>query len=187
MRARTARTGRRTGAARHRRWRAYGRRQRASRRHTPEAGAVCGKAARTDLCGGRSVMGVPTAIILLINVSGQRLAEGARRHNRMHCHRNAKSDPPATPFCALYWRAGQAGRPRHHRDRAADHPRRRRRIQFSTSQAQAPSGIRRCRIRSRVAALPSKYAMPRISASPVQYPANSVVGQPIVAPSRGLM
>ena len=27
----------------------------------PEVGAVCGKAASTDLCGGRSVMGVPTA------------------------------------------------------------------------------------------------------------------------------
>src|SRR5437870_6232504 len=27
----------------------------------PEAGAVCGKAACTDLCGGRSVMSVPTA------------------------------------------------------------------------------------------------------------------------------
>ena len=26
-----------------------------------EVGAVCGKAARTDLCGGRSVMNVPTA------------------------------------------------------------------------------------------------------------------------------
>src|SRR6266545_939652 len=33
------------------------------RRHSPEVGAVCGKAARTDLCGGRSVMGVPTAIV----------------------------------------------------------------------------------------------------------------------------
>src|SRR5216684_259878 len=32
------------------------------RRQTPEVGAVCGKAARTVLCGGRSVMGVPTAI-----------------------------------------------------------------------------------------------------------------------------
>src|SRR6266478_6459528 len=32
------------------------------RRHSPEVGAVCGKAARTVLCGGRSVMGVPTAI-----------------------------------------------------------------------------------------------------------------------------
>ena len=31
-------------------------------RHTPEVAAVCGKAARTVLCGGRSVMGVPTAI-----------------------------------------------------------------------------------------------------------------------------
>src|SRR5579863_4519203 len=35
--------------------------QPAVRRHTPEVGAVCGKAARTDLCGGRSAMGVPTA------------------------------------------------------------------------------------------------------------------------------
>src|SRR6516165_12565837 len=31
------------------------------RRHTPEVGAVCGNSARTDLCGGRSAMGVPTA------------------------------------------------------------------------------------------------------------------------------
>ena len=35
------------------------------RRQTPEVGAVCGKAARTDLCGGRSAMGVPTAIASL--------------------------------------------------------------------------------------------------------------------------
>src|SRR3979490_1024322 len=33
------------------------------RRHSPEVGAVCGKAARTDLCGGRSEMSVPTAIV----------------------------------------------------------------------------------------------------------------------------
>jgi hypothetical protein len=33
------------------------------RRHTPEVGAVCGKAARTVLCGGRSAMSVPTAIV----------------------------------------------------------------------------------------------------------------------------
>src|SRR6266404_9043915 len=32
------------------------------RRQTPKVGAVCGKAARTVLCGGRSVMCVPTAI-----------------------------------------------------------------------------------------------------------------------------
>ena len=35
--------------------------QPAIRRHTPKVGAVCGKAARTVLCGGRSVMSVPTA------------------------------------------------------------------------------------------------------------------------------
>src|ERR1700704_658181 len=35
------------------------------RRHSPEVGAVCGKAARTDLCGGRSEMSVPTAIASL--------------------------------------------------------------------------------------------------------------------------
>src|SRR5215470_13875934 len=30
-------------------------------RHSPEVGAVCGKAARTDLCGGRGTISVPTA------------------------------------------------------------------------------------------------------------------------------
>src|SRR6266851_1187756 len=35
------------------------------RRQTPEVGAVCGKAARTVLCGGRSAMSVPTAIASL--------------------------------------------------------------------------------------------------------------------------
>ena len=35
--------------------------QRPLRRQTPEVGAVCGKAARTVLCGGRAVMRVPTA------------------------------------------------------------------------------------------------------------------------------
>src|ERR1700682_4752208 len=33
------------------------------RRHSPEVGAVCGKAARTDLCGGRPEMGGPTATV----------------------------------------------------------------------------------------------------------------------------
>jgi hypothetical protein len=33
----------------------------ALRRYPPEVGAVCGKAARTVLCGGRSAMSVPTA------------------------------------------------------------------------------------------------------------------------------
>jgi hypothetical protein len=30
-------------------------------RDSPKIGAVCGKAARTDLCGGRRATGVPTA------------------------------------------------------------------------------------------------------------------------------
>ncbi|MGO9736485.1 MAG: hypothetical protein ACLPVO_03515, partial [Desulfomonilaceae bacterium] len=30
-------------------------------RHSPKVGAVCGNSARTDLCGGRWVTGVPTA------------------------------------------------------------------------------------------------------------------------------
>src|SRR6266576_3280286 len=37
----------------------------ASSPSTPEVGAVCGKAARTVLCGGRSEMSVPTAIAAL--------------------------------------------------------------------------------------------------------------------------
>src|SRR5664280_1054760 len=35
----------------------------AKRRYTPEVGAACPNWARTDLCGGRAVMRVPTAII----------------------------------------------------------------------------------------------------------------------------
>src|SRR5262245_49639238 len=35
----------------------------ALRRHTPEVGAVCPNWARTDLCGGREVTRVPTAIL----------------------------------------------------------------------------------------------------------------------------
>ena len=34
----------------------------AHRRHTPKVGAVCPNWARTDLCGGREVTRVPTAI-----------------------------------------------------------------------------------------------------------------------------
>ncbi|MQQ34691.1 hypothetical protein GE543_10135 [Pseudomonas sp. SZ57] len=30
-------------------------------RHLPEAGAVCGSSARTDLCGGWQVTAIPTA------------------------------------------------------------------------------------------------------------------------------
>src|SRR3979409_2092333 len=42
------------------------------RRHSPEVGAVCGKAARTDLCGGRSKMSVPTAIASLAMTDSNR-------------------------------------------------------------------------------------------------------------------
>jgi hypothetical protein len=37
---------------------------------SPEAGAVCGNAARTDLCGGHRVTGVPTATSYYILKSG---------------------------------------------------------------------------------------------------------------------
>src|SRR6476620_3531229 len=36
-------------------------------RQYPEVGAVCGKAARTDLCGGREVTRVPTAKLRLLH------------------------------------------------------------------------------------------------------------------------
>src|SRR5208283_6084266 len=48
----------------------------ALRSQTPTVGAVCGKAARTDLCGGRSAMSVPTAI--------RNLARGARHRPLSH-------------------------------------------------------------------------------------------------------
>jgi hypothetical protein len=46
-----------------RRWSAYGKPQQQLRRHIPKVGAVCGNSACTDLCGGRLVTAVPTAII----------------------------------------------------------------------------------------------------------------------------
>jgi hypothetical protein len=36
------------------------------RRHTPKVGAECPNRARSDLCGGRSVTSVPTAIALAL-------------------------------------------------------------------------------------------------------------------------
>ena len=62
MRASKARTGRSTGYAWYRRWLAYG----AQSPWIPEVGTVCGKAARTDLCGGREVTRVPTATSLAL-------------------------------------------------------------------------------------------------------------------------
>ena len=45
----------------HRRWDAYGVLLPISTPSLPKGGAVCGNSARTDLCRGRPVMGVPTA------------------------------------------------------------------------------------------------------------------------------
>ena len=35
-------------------------------RHVPKVGTVCGSSARTDLCGGRAVRPVPTAILFRV-------------------------------------------------------------------------------------------------------------------------
>jgi hypothetical protein len=51
MRTGKARSGLRARIACHRRWSVYGK----TGRQTPKAGAVCGKAARTDLGGGRAM------------------------------------------------------------------------------------------------------------------------------------
>ena len=58
-------------------------------RQTSEVGAVCRKAARTDLCGGRPVMGVPTAI-LRYSPSGSSLVVSA----------DFPRFPPETKFAA---------------------------------------------------------------------------------------
>lgn len=47
-------------------------------RHIPEAGAVCGNSARTDLCGGRGVTSVPTATDETA-ITGSRLWQVMRR------------------------------------------------------------------------------------------------------------
>jgi hypothetical protein len=57
MWANEARTGLSASQACHRSWLAYGN----VLPSIPEVGAVCGKAARTDLGGGREVTRVPTA------------------------------------------------------------------------------------------------------------------------------
>src|SRR5260221_8962454 len=64
MRASEARTGLSARPACHRSWLAYG----TFSPLTPEVGAVCGKAARTDLCGGREVTRVPTAKVVIVAV-----------------------------------------------------------------------------------------------------------------------
>src|SRR5215468_892082 len=67
--------GRRAGKPCHRCWCAYVKPQAtAICRHSPEVGAVCGKAARTDLCGGRGAISVPTATDLC-GASSRQLSE----------------------------------------------------------------------------------------------------------------
>lgn len=66
MRTISTRSGHRAGPAWNRGWphttsSAQALARAALGRHSPEVGAVCGKAARTVLCGGRAVMPVPTA------------------------------------------------------------------------------------------------------------------------------
>ena len=52
------------------------------RRQTPKVGAVCGKAARTDLCGGRAVMRVPTAIVAPLPRNDDRSSSPSSRAER---------------------------------------------------------------------------------------------------------
>jgi hypothetical protein len=62
----------------------------AIRRHSPKVGAVCGKAARTVLCGGRSAMSVPTA------TCARKLARSAGASPA----RVGRSEPPGGECCA---------------------------------------------------------------------------------------
>src|SRR5216683_4770490 len=69
------------------------------RRHSPEVGAVCGKAARTDLCGGRSAMSVPTAIRLRsLSYGGQVVAGAPLRKRFAFVAGNDDGGVPAFPF-----------------------------------------------------------------------------------------
>src|SRR6516165_8867343 len=77
-------------------------------RQTSEVGAVCRKAARTVLCGGRPVMGVPTAIFdpCIVGVLGRAAPQrrrspsissserGQSPRNRRDSARSARSRPP---------------------------------------------------------------------------------------------
>jgi hypothetical protein len=60
------------------------------------AGAVCGKASRTALCGGRSVMSAPTAIIIFLDEAHLRriLKSYTRYYNETRTHLALDKDPP---------------------------------------------------------------------------------------------
>ena len=75
--------------------------QSALRRQAPEVGAVCGKAARTDLCGGRGVTRVPTAtsrrcISCMSEVIGAFL-----RAERSHKRANPAAETRNGPFSSF--------------------------------------------------------------------------------------
>jgi hypothetical protein len=59
-------------------------------RHTPEAGAVCGNSARTDLRGGQRVTSVPTATIFsndnLRKISNRVKPNPSRNTAQPFCH-----------------------------------------------------------------------------------------------------
>jgi hypothetical protein len=61
-------------------------------------GAVCGKAARTVLCGGRSVMSVPTAIIIVLGEAHLRriLKSYTDYYNGARTHRSLNKDAPVS-------------------------------------------------------------------------------------------
>jgi hypothetical protein len=63
----------------------------ALRRQTPEVGAVCGNPARTDLCGGRSAISVPTA-----NRALRR--RGIRTETMAPTARRIQARPPLSPI-----------------------------------------------------------------------------------------
>jgi hypothetical protein len=54
-------------------------------RHIPEAGAVCGNSARTDLRGGQGVTSVPTATLINSNPRHQDQAVPAFTFNLQAC------------------------------------------------------------------------------------------------------
>ena len=70
-------------------------------RQTPEVGAVCGKAARTVLCGGRPVMGVPTATVASLLAMTTRTTQhvSGRRYRREKETKAVALGNPASGQC----------------------------------------------------------------------------------------
>ena len=74
----------------------------ALRRQTPKVGAVCGNAARTVLCGGRPVTGVPTAIESSSRARPSHQPPGPNAlarwgPDRAHTNRPGRSPRPSRP------------------------------------------------------------------------------------------